>query len=262
MGAGPFILLVAVLLQAAEPLRTWQAPEARQGVAVDAAHFYAVSNSAIARHDRATGRREVVWRGDPRRFPHINSCAVVRAELVCAASNYPKTPMQSRVEVFDPVRMQHLRTIDLGGQGGSLTFVEWRDGVWWAGFANYDGRGGEPGRDHRATKLMTFDTQWRPLATWTLPVAVLDRLKPYGVSGGAFGAGGLLYVTGHDRPELYALKAPPGGGVLTFVATVETPMNGQAIAIDPKDDCLMFGIRRRSRQVVAMRLPAVQPGAR
>ncbi len=236
-------------------LRTWIAPEADQGVAADATSFYAIDNSRIARYDRATGQRTGLWKGDPDRFPHLNSCILRARELVCAGSNYPKTPMESRVEVFDPVAMRHLRTIDLGRQGGSLTWADWKDGAWWAGFANYDGRGGEAGRDHTATKVVKFDGRWRPLATWTFPPEVLARMKPYSASGGAWGPNGRLYVTGHDRSEVYVLDAPAGGGVLTLVATLPTAMGGQAIAFDPTG--ALFGIRRASGEVVEMRLPPV-----
>ncbi len=53
-------------------------------------------------------------RADPARFPHLNACLVTGGELVCAGSNYPSVPQTSAVEVFDPVKMTHKRTIPLG----------------------------------------------------------------------------------------------------------------------------------------------------
>jgi hypothetical protein len=253
--------LLAATLAQAQVLRAWPAPEASQGVAVGEGAFYAVGNSEIARYDLATGKRTLVFKGDAHAFPHMNSCALIRRELVCAASNYPATPMESRVEVFDPGTLKHLRTIPLGRQGGSLTFVDWRDGAWWAGFANYDGRGGEPGRDHTATKLVKFDAGWKPLATWTYPADVLARMAPRSASGGTFAADGLLYVTGHDRPELYVLRAPAGGGVLEHLATVPIGVDGQAIALDRARAGVLFGVRRATREVVEMRLPPVAAAA-
>lgn len=249
--------LLAAILAPASVLRAWPAAEASQGVAVDGRAFYAVGNSEIARYDLATGQKTLTFRGDAHAFPHMNSCAVIRRELVCAASNYPATPMESRVEVFDPATLKHLRTIPLGRQGGSLTFVDRRDGAWWAGFANYDGRGGEAGRDHTATKLVKFDADWKPVATWTYPATVLARMAPRSASGGTFGADGLLYVTGHDRPELYVLRVPPGGGVLEHLATVPLAVDGQAIAVDRARAGVLFGVRRASREVVEMRLPPI-----
>src|SRR3546814_2195672 len=79
-------MLAAALLT----LSTIAAPEADQGVASDRSHVYAIDNYAIGKYDKASGKRVAGWEGDPKLFPHLNSCAVVKAELVCAASNYPK----------------------------------------------------------------------------------------------------------------------------------------------------------------------------
>jgi outer membrane protein assembly factor BamB len=250
--------LAAAAMLSAQTLSRLPAPEASQGVAVDASYVYAVGNSQIAKYDRRSGARVAVFTGDPEAFPHMNSCAVIGRELVCAASNYPATPMLSQVEVFDPTAMTHRRTIRLGHQAGSLTWVDRRDGSWWAGFANYDGHGGEPGRDHRFTTLVRFDDQWRPHESWTFPPAVLDRMAPRSASGGTFGADGRLYVTGHDRPELYVLEVPKGGGVLKLVATVAIPVEGQAIAFDRSARGVLFGVSRARREVVAMTLPPLE----
>ena len=51
--------------------------------------------------------------GDPDRFPHLNSCAAIARELVCASSNYPSTPMASSVEgrfpFLDPEVVEQMR---------------------------------------------------------------------------------------------------------------------------------------------------------
>lgn len=241
----------------AQLLARYPAPESSQGVAVDAASVYAVGDSAIGKYDKQTGARVGGWSGDARRFPHLNSCAVLESELVCASSNYPATPMKSTVEVFDPAAMRHLRSIRLGRQPGSLTWVDRRGGAWWAGFANYDGIGGERGRDHRFTTLVKFDDRWRTLAAWTFPDSVLDSFKPRSSSGGAWGEDGLLYVTGHDAPEVYVLRLPASGSVLEHVATIAVPTEGQAIAFDRTATRVLFGISRARGEMVAMRLPAV-----
>lgn len=250
--------MLEILFAAAVTLVRLPAPEADQGVAVDAAAIYAVDNSVIAKYDRKTGAKVASFTGDPGRFPHMNSCAVIGRELVCAASNYPATPMVSRVEVFDPQTLAHLRTIPLGQQRGSLTWVDRWQGSWFAGFANYDGRGGEPGRDHTTTKVVRFDDQWRAHETWTFPAEVLARFAPRSNSGGAFGPDGRLYATGHDHPELYVLDVPKGGGVLKLVATIGIPVNGQAIAFDRSEKGVMFGVNRASREVVGFRLPPAE----
>ncbi len=256
------ILAVAVPAAAqptlnAEVVRRYKAPEATQGVAVDARHFYAVANSKIAKYDKATGQKVSEWSGDRARFPHINSCAVIGRELVCANSNFPETPMTSSVEFFDPGKMVHLRTVSLGQRIGSLTWVDRKDGFWWAAFAHYDGKGGEPGRGHAYTQFVKFDDQWRRLEGWSFPASVTERFKPMSSSGGGWGPDGLLYVTGHDHPELYVLKLPKGGSKLDHVATLGAAIEGQAIAFDKSGNRALFGISRPNREVVAMRLPSV-----
>ncbi|CAN7157301.1 hypothetical protein LJR225_000215 [Phenylobacterium sp. LjRoot225] len=255
---GPAQAQPAQVLNASEVQR-WSTPEATQGVAVDRRHLYAIANSKIAKYDRETGRKVAEWVGERARYPHLNSCIVRARQLVCAGSNFPATPMTSSVEIFNPKRMIHLRTISLGQQVGSLTWVDHRDGAWWAAFANYDGKGGEPGHGHKYTQLVKFDAQWRRLEAWSFPASVLERFAPASASGGAWGEDGLLYVTGHDRPEVYVLRLPKGGSTLDHVATIAVPIEGQAIAFDRSARRRLFGISRPKREVVAVELPRLAP---
>lgn len=96
-------------------------------------------------------------------------------------------------------------------------------------FANYDAKGGEPGRDHRYTTLVRYEDAWRRTESWFLPATVLERIAPMSISGSGWGPDGRLYLTGHDRPELYALTMPRGGAVLDHVATIPIEAAGQAI---------------------------------
>lgn len=249
----------AVSGDAATVVRRYPAPEARQGVAVDRDHVYAVANSQIAKYDKRTGAKIAEWKGDPARFPHINSCTVIARELVCANSNFPAVPHWSAVEFFDPRTMRHLRTVQLGPGTGSVTWVERRDGAWWAAFANYDGKGGEPPRDHTHTVLVKFDDAWRRTGAWAFPESVLARFAPMSSSGGGFGPDGRLYITGHDHPELYVLGLPQGGAVLTHEATIGVDVEGQAIDFDESDPGMVYGISRPRREIVAMRLPVASP---
>ncbi len=231
------------------------APEARQGVASDGRFVFAIDNHRIGKYSIATGRRVASWRGNPRRFPHINSCTLVARELVCAASNYPAVPHISSVEFFDAGRLVHRRSVSLGAGSGSLTAMDRHRGQWWAVFANYDGRGGQPGRDHRSTLLVRMDDGFRQLQAWTFPPTVLERLAPNSVSGATWTADGRLTVTGHDRPELHVVAVPPAGTVLKHVATVSIASPGQAIDWDPRDSTLLWSIDRKRKQLVASRPP-------
>ena len=258
----PTLPLVAVEPnRAALPLvaveqRRIASPEADQGVAADGDYVYAISNHALSRIEVKTGRQIARWEGDPALFPHMNSCIVDRAELLCAASNYPNLPMRSRIERFDARTLAHRGTQPLDGPG-SLTWVVSHDGGWWACYANYDGKAGTPGRDHSFTTLVRYDRAWHQTAEWRFPPDVLARMAPRSASGGIWGKDDLLYVTGHDRPELYVLKVPPGGGTLKLVATIAIPTGGQAIALSGRDKNLLWSIERRTRELVASRLPAI-----
>jgi hypothetical protein len=243
---------------AGETLRRYPAPEARQGVAVDADHIYAVSNWTIAKYDKRSGERIAVWEGDKTSFPHINSCTVIELEaarLVCANSNFPAVPQWSSVEFFDPTTLRHLRSVPLGPGRGSLTWLERRDGAWWAVFANYDGKGGEAPRDHRHTVLVRFDDEWRQTQSWSFPASVLERFMPMSSSGGGWGPDGRLYVTGHDHPELYILELPEAGAVLNHVGTISVPIEGQAIDWDESAPGELYGISRSGREIVRMKIP-------
>ncbi len=238
----------------AETVRRLPAPEARQGVAVGPGDLYAIANYRIARYDKRTGERRAAWEGDKTRFPHLNSCAVIARDLVCALSNYPAVPQWSAVEFFDPVTLAHRRTVSLGQQIGSLTWIDRHDGAWWAMFANYDVKGAEPGRDHRHTLLVRFDDQWRRTESWALPASILDRIAPMSVSGGGWGPDGRLYLTGHDRPELYVVTLPRGGGVLDHAATIPIEAAGQAIDWDEQEPGILYGIDRKGGTMLKMRV--------
>ena len=240
-------------LSAVEVLRM-PAEEAKQGVVADGRHVYAISNAEIGKYDRASRRRVAHWQGDPARFRHMNSCRLLGREIVCAASNYPEVPQWSSIEWFDTARMKHVRSRSLGPGRGSLTWLDWHEGSWWACFANYDGKGGEAGRDHKLTTLVRYSPDFAEQGAWLFPEAVLERFAPYSSSGGAWGEDGLLYVTGHDRPEMYALRLPAAGSRLEYVATVALPTDGQAIAWDGRSRQL-WSIDRKTREIVASTVP-------
>lgn len=252
----PLPLFLAAALSATEVAR-FKAEEARQGVVADEHHVYAISNAEIGKYDRATARKLGAWKGDPALFKHMNSCILKGPQIVCAASNYPEVPMASSVEWFDARRMGHVATRSLGPGRGSLTWLDWHGGSWWACFANYDGKGGEPGRDHRMTTLVRYSSGFAEQGAWLFPAAVLERLAPYSASGGVWGADGLLYVTGHDRPELYVLRLPAAGSTLEHLATVAIPAEGQAISWQRGGRRLLWAIQRKSREAVAIHVPPI-----
>ncbi len=244
-------------LPPATAIARWPAPEARQGAAVDADHFYAVTNSRIGKYRKSDGMKVAEWVGNRIAIRHINSCIVDGTELVCANSNYPQTPMASSVEIFDTQTLKHVRSVPLGVRDGSLTWVERHQGRWWAMFANYDPPRSHLGRTHRDTKLVLFNQDWAEVGGYALPDSVLQKLAPNSISGGSFGADGLLYVTGHDAAEIYVLRIPKQGPVLEHLATFAAPLEGQAWAWDRSGEKTIYAIRRAAGEVVVLKMPDI-----
>jgi hypothetical protein len=240
-----------------EELRRIAAPEARQGVAVDAEFLYAIGNHVIGKYRKDTAVRVAGWEGpDNGPITHLNAGMVRDGRLYCAHSNYPQIPMLSSVEIWDTRTMRHISTHSFGRMDGSLTWIDWHDGRWFACFAHYGGTHAEPGRDPSWTQILSFDEQWRRLEGWTLPADLVARMgvRGYTCSGGGFGPGGYLYATGHDATELYVLALPDAGSVLRWVATVPIAAEGQAFCWDPVQPDVMYSILKRTRQVIAARV--------
>lgn len=236
------------------------APEARQGVASDGLYLYAIDNSTIGKYRIADGELIARFEGSDADFPHLNSCAVVAGELACAASNYPATPHRGTVEYFRLGDLAHLRTQELPENPGSLTVFGDGPAGRWAVFANYDGKGGVAGQDHTATIYAELGSDYRVARSWRLPATVLSRLAPYSVSGADWSDGKRLFVSGHDKPEIYVLTLPEAGDVLRHIATIATPTRGQAIDLDPDRHLFLWAIDRKSRTIAGMQLPEPETG--
>lgn len=244
----------------ATELARWSVPEANQGVAVDAQHFYGVGNFVIVKHRKDTGARVGEWRGEKGGpIIHLNGGHVVDNRLILAHSNFPQLPMASSVEIHDTATLAHVDSRSFGIRLGSLTWVERRDGFWWACFSNYSDRGGIPGFDNRWTYLAKLDDQWREVEGWMFPPMVIATWGKSAISGGSWGDDGLLYVTGHDAAELYVLRLPKTGTTLEYLTTIDVPFEGQSWAWDrsASGERIIYGINRRSKEVIAARIPAV-----
>lgn len=240
-----------------EEVRRYAAPEAGQGVAVDREFFYAINNHTIARYRKDSGARVGLWEGGARgEIIHLNAGLIVGDRLYAVHSNYPGVPMLSSLEIFDPATLRHQGSHSFGRMDGSFTWLDRRGDRWIACFVHYDGKGAEPGRTNLWTQILAFDDAWRRTAGWALPPALLARFgaRGYSASGGAFGPGGHLYLTGHDNPELYVLDFPAAGSVLRWIATIPFPSEGQAFAWDPAQPDHLFSILRRSREVIVGRV--------
>jgi predicted GH43/DUF377 family glycosyl hydrolase len=228
-------------------------PEAHQAVAVDATSFYAIANRSIARYEKGSAgsppKTLARWSApDGSPVKHLNSGIVLDGRLYCANSNWPTKPLKNSVEIFEASTLKHLERKTFPETAGAINWIERHRGAWWIVFAFYSEA------DVRNTRLVRYDDQWKPTGIWTFPESVIQRFLPNSNSGGAFGPNGRLFVTGHDHAELYVLEVPQKPGELSHVTTVAAPIAGQGIAWDRSDIGTLFGIVRKSRDVVSMRL--------
>ncbi len=232
-------------------LQRYDAPEATQAVAADDEHFYAISNSMIAKYDRESGERIASWKADIERpLRHLNSGIVRDGKLYCANSNFPSWPEASSIEVWDTKTMTHVKSHSLGiCSAGSLTWIEPMEDGWYAVFANYSKKVNDDplAKSHRSTQLVRYDDSWRRTAGWVFPKKVLDRFDPHSCSGGGWGPDRKLYCTGHDLGEVYQLEFPKAGSTLRLTGTIGAPITGQGIAFHNNT---LWGIDRARRQVV------------
>jgi len=233
----------------------FETAEARQAVAVDARHFYAIDNRAIGKYDKRTGERVGGYLApEGRAIQHLNSGIVLDGRLYCAHSNYPAVPMLSSIEIFDTKTLEHVGSHSFGMLSGSATWIDRRDGLWWVGFGNYEGEGGIPGRGTEWSEIALYDEQWRRVGGYGFTGEVVERFETRSNSGGAFGPDGLLYATGHNAAELYALRIPSAGASLELDAVLPVAAEGQGIAWDPSDPRVLYTMVRSTREVVVSRL--------
>jgi hypothetical protein len=232
-------------------IRRHSAPAATQAVAVDGAHFYAIASQSIEKYEKSGGTRVASWAG-PASGPivHLNSGIVLDGALYCAHSNFPGIPMLSSIEIFDAETLEHRGSHSFGIFGGSATWIDRWDDHWWVAFAHYQGRGGEPGKGPSWTTLVKFDAQWRRVAGFAYPSPVVAGFAGRSNSGGAWGADGLLYITGHDAAEVTVLRLPVAGSFLEVVEILPAPIEGQGIAWDRHRPGVLYGLVKRTREVV------------
>jgi hypothetical protein len=234
-----------------------------QGAMVDETHFYGIGNHALVKHRKDTGERVAEWFG-PRGGPivHFNAGYVEDGRLVLAHSNFPQLPMASSLEIHDAGTLQPVSSHSFGIRLGSLTWAVRRGGYWWACFSNYNDNGTTPGFDQRWTYVGQYDDRWQMLQSWLFPPQVIATWGRSACSGGDWGDDGLLYVTGHDAPELYVLRLPRQGVTLEYVTTIDVPFEGQAWAWDRSlpGQRVIYGISRARQEIIAARILQVPAG--
>ncbi len=236
-------------------IRRYPAAEARQAVAVDATHFYAITNRRIGKYEKQTGRKVGHWQDtDDGPFIHLNSGVVLDDRLFCAHSNYPGVPMVSSIEVWDTSTLRHVRSIPIGTGRGSATWIDRRDQAWWVMYAHYPAPTGEPGKGPEYSVLVRYDAEWRETGVWTFPKVVVQRWDGMSSSGGVWTRDGRLLTTGHHAPELHVMRLPAAGATLVLEAIVPVEGRGQGIALDPSDPALLWSIQRQTAEVLVSRM--------
>ena len=251
-----FILTAFFSICLAQPRKiveiiSFPAKEARQGIAVDSDHIYVVGTQQIGKYDKSTHKLLKHWQGaEDGPIIHLDSGVIYKGKLYCAHSNYPEIPMTSSVEIWNAEALEHEGTHSFGIHWGSCTWIDRFDGFWWAAFANYNKLKEQTGKGSEWTTVVKFDDQWISLQSWIFPSEVYERFGRMSNSGGSWGPDSLLYCTGHDNSELYAMRLPKMGSVLELVEIVTINIFGQGIAWDRSDPGVIYGIRKRDREVV------------
>jgi hypothetical protein len=119
-------------------VRTVNATDANQGVAVDQEYFYSIDNYSITKHNKTTGRAIQQWYGGANGpIIHLDGGVVINGTLYAPHSNYPNFPETSSVEEWNVTTMEHIRSYSFGVNRGSLTWVDQDStGTWYGAFAN------------------------------------------------------------------------------------------------------------------------------
>jgi hypothetical protein len=230
-------------------------PEASQGVAVDKDHFYAVGNRAIAKYCKYSGKLVMRWQDNlGGSFIHLNSAVVHDGKLYAAHSNWPHLPVNSSIEVWNANTMKHIETHRFErAELGSLTWIDYQNGYWWGTFAHYESVTSNNG--NRNTFLAKFDKDWNIVHRWTFPEELLKKFGAMSNSGGSWGPNNFLYVTGHDKAEVYKLKIPDSGSIPELIETIPLNIRGQGIAWDRYQVNVLYGVIRATDDEINLGLP-------
>lgn len=235
---------------------TWSfsSVHATQAACADATRAFAISNGTVAVHDRITGR--LLSEGTSPGTKHLNSGFIHDGSVWCAHSNYPLTPHESDVRVFDPIAGSLSVYHRFRDPPGSLVWcvrrpsndeVESADG-WWCCFAHY-------GAQNHRTVLIEYSNEGdgfdREVRRFTFPRSVIDDFDQMSASGGIWD-GDTLLVSHHHFKVVYRLAIPEQGSELRLVEVLGCPFPGQGIAKDPTSGGLV-GIDREKRAVVFAR---------
>ncbi|MFC2084791.1 cycloisomerase [Bacteroidota bacterium] len=233
----------------------FHAPEARQGVAVDEYYIYVIGSQQIAKYDKATHKMVKKWIGDENGpIIHLDSGVIINGKLYCAHSNYPAVPMTSSVEIWDAETLEHYDSHSFGINWGSCTWIDKFNDGWYVGFAHYNKWKHITGKGSEWTVVVKFNEDWNFEESWIFPDTIVTKFGNMSNSGASFGPDGYLYCTGHDSSEVYVMDFPEKGSTLELVEIIQINIFGQGIAWDRSQNNVMYGIRKKPREVVSFEL--------
>lgn len=246
-----FAIIISSFSQKVVELKRFSALNATQAVAVDSQYFYTISNAKIVKRNKMNGDSIASWSGP---LQHLNSGIVIGGKLYCANTNYPETPMASSLEIYDPVSMKHIASKSFGIFAGSFTWIDRLEDRWYAMFVHYENRAQDLGRTVAYTQFIEFDNEWRRTGGWILPKDLVKHLNPMAVSGGTFMEQGKMLLSPHHFEELYLFDFPKMGYELEWLGTIDVPFQGQGLAIDPYEAQVYWGIHRKNKEVIKIRI--------
>ena len=242
---------LSLYAQSVEELGRFPAPNATQAVAVDSLYFYTISNAKIVKRRKVDGKVVKEWQGP---LKHLNSGIVLDGKLYCANTNYPEVPMASSLEIFDTETLEHVDSHSFGLYAGSFTWIDRYQGDWYLMFVHYENQAQEQGKGVEYSTLIQMDSTFQRKAGWVLPKPLVERVRPYSISGGSFAEDGTLYLTHHHHEEIYRCRLPKMGYTLEWLDTMEVPIQGQGMAWDRSQPGVLYGIHRQNREVVRLRI--------
>ncbi len=217
-----------------QEINRYSVDHADQGVAVDYQYVYPISNQQVSKYDKLTGKKIDQWIGN---VEHLNGGIIKNNKLFLTENT------SNQIIILDPNTMKTFGKINIS-INGSLNWIDYYQNTWWGINAHYR-------KNLDQTRLINFDQNWKSVQEWKLPNTVLERLKPFSISGGAFGPQGYLYLTGHDKKEIYVLGVPTEGNELQLIKILETTFPGQGISWDGNN---LWSTNRNLKKIIVSEL--------
>ncbi len=211
-------------------IKSFPVREAYQGVAADNDFFYAISNQSIAKCQKEDGK--VVQRMTYERFTHLNGGTVYGKKLYC--TNNPTD--HNSIVIFNTDDLSYFGLSNIK-EKGSLMWISRHKDIWWGCLAH-------SGDIVNNSLIIQFNPDWSIKNSWSFPKELTEKFYPYSCSGGAWGSDNLLYCTGHEKAEVYALRLEDN--IFKFVRTIPVNATGQGIAWQGK---ILYTIDREDRLV-------------